>query len=134
MKILCILNFRFPNSKSMRKTLKINQTSYYSIHNGLPKWRNYLVMCVQIRTPYHTLAMTFLLSKSETKIMQMLLDCSVIPEVIRSALSHGSSVYDDLFYVGRTWCFAVHRERMKRLHLWNFWGLFSSLILGLGVA
>ena len=36
----------------MRKTLKINQTLYFNIHNGLPKWRNYLVMCVQIRTPY----------------------------------------------------------------------------------
>ena len=55
LKILCILNIRFPNSKSMRKTLKINQTSYYSIQNELPKWRNFLVMCVQNRTPYYSL-------------------------------------------------------------------------------
>ena len=58
----------------------------------------------------------------------MLLDCSVMPEVIRSAQSHGSRVYDDLFYVGRTWCFAVHRERM------NFQCLFFILMLGLAVA
>ena len=36
----------------MRKTPKINQTSYYTIQNELPKWHNYLVMCVQNRTPY----------------------------------------------------------------------------------
>ena len=52
MKILCILNIQFPNSKSMRKTLKIIETSYYIIQNGLPKWRNVLAMCVQNRTPY----------------------------------------------------------------------------------
>ena len=36
----------------MRKTLKINQTFYYSIHNEVLKWRNFLVMYVQNRTPY----------------------------------------------------------------------------------
>ena len=48
MKILCILDSRFPNSKSTRKL----QTSYYSIQNGLPKWRNYLLKSLQNMTPY----------------------------------------------------------------------------------
>ena len=37
-----------------RKTLKINQTYYYSIQNELPKWRQYLLKYVQNRTPYPT--------------------------------------------------------------------------------
>ena len=68
----------------------------------------------------HKIAVTHLLSKNTFKIMQMLLDCTTIPEVIRSAQIHGEKVYEDLFYIGRTWCFAIHRERMKRLQLWNF--------------
>ena len=51
LKFLCILEIWFPNSKSMRKTLKIYQTLYYSIHNEVLKWRNFFVMYVQTRTP-----------------------------------------------------------------------------------
>ena len=46
------MNIWFLNSTSTRKTLKINQTSHYSMQNELPKWRNYLVMWVQNRTTY----------------------------------------------------------------------------------
>ena len=41
----------------MRKTLKINQTSYYNIHNEVPKWHSFLVMYVQNRTPYPTVSL-----------------------------------------------------------------------------
>ena len=55
---------------------------------------------------------TFLLSNinSETKIIQILLDCIIISEVIWSAQTH--DVYDDPFYIG---C-----EHVKRDHLCNF--------------
>ena len=68
----------------------------------------------------HRIAVVHLLSRNTCKIMQMLLDCSKIPEVISGAQIYGEKVYQDLFYIGRTWCFAIHRERMKRLQLWNF--------------
>ena len=68
----------------------------------------------------HTLVTRFLLSNSRQTVMQFLLDSSVIPEVISAAQVHGDHVFNDLFYLGRTWCFAMHRERMKRLCKWNF--------------
>ena len=84
-------------------------------------WQNMLNLILKLPNPVsHKIAVTHLLSKNTFKIMQMLLDCTAIPEVIRSAQIHGEKVYEDLFYIGRTWCFAIHRERMKRLHLWNF--------------
>ena len=57
---------------------------------------------------------------STKKIMQVLLDCSTLPEVISCAQLHGENIYRDLFYVSRNWCFALHRERSKRLGKWNF--------------
>ena len=86
------------------------------------KTRQGLINAVlKLRSPHsHTLALSVLLSGNHPITMQLLLDCSVIPEVIRSAQIHGDQIYDDICYIGRTWCFALHRERMKRLHLWNF--------------
>ena len=57
---------------------------------------------------------------SKQQHMQMLLDCSVLPEVIKAAQTHGDTIYSDIFFIGRSWCFSVHRERMKRLGKWNF--------------
>ena len=42
-----------------------------------------------------------LLTYSNSKIMQLLLDCSVLPEVILCAQRHGDHVYNDLFFIGR---------------------------------
>ena len=53
-------------------------------------------------------------------IVQLLLDCSALPNVVALSQLHGQDVYDDLFYFGRTWCFSIHRERQKRLCRWNF--------------
>ena len=76
---------------------------------------------LKLKNPFsHTLALAFLVSGNPTNTMQLLLDCTVIPEVIASAQLHGEQIYNDICYIGRTWCFAIHRERMKRLHLWNF--------------
>ena len=49
-----------------------------------------------------------------------LLDCSALPKVIAAAQLHGDQVFADLFYIGRNWCFCVHRERLKRMGKWNF--------------
>ena len=51
---------------------------------------------------------------------QFLLDCSVVPAVISAAQLHGQKVYQLLFQLTRTWCFALHRERLKLLDRWNF--------------
>ena len=67
----------------------------------------------------HTLFIKHLFS-NEKKMMQFLVDPSSIPEVISCAQSSGSDIYNDIFYIGRTWCFSLHRERSKRLGKWNF--------------
>ena len=78
-------------------------------------------LCLNIKEQIsHQLVTLFLLSNSSQKTMQFLLDCSAIPEVIHAAQIYGEKVYRDLFYLSRTWCFALHRERMKRLCKWNF--------------
>ena len=60
------------------------------------------------------------LSSNKEYLLQFLLDCSVLPSVIRAAQQHGYVVYKELFYLTRTWCFAIHRQRMRRLKRWNF--------------
>ena len=44
--------------------------------------------------------------------VQFVLDCSVIPEVI-SAAQKDKSVYTLLFKATRTWCYSLHRTRLK---------------------
>ena len=80
-----------------------------------------ILMCLRSREPrVHQLVTRFLLSNS-AKIMQFLLDCSAIPEVINLSQSWGEDIYKDLFYLSRTGCFTMHKERMKRLCRWNFY-------------
>ena len=67
----------------------------------------------------HTLV-SAALDKPTPFFMQFLLDCSVTPDVISAAQLHGQMVYDALFYLTRTWCFSIHRERLKLLDRWNF--------------
>ena len=60
------------------------------------------------------------LSSDTEYLMQFILDCSALPKVIRAAQDHGPHIYNELFYLTRTWCFAIHRQRMKGLGRWNF--------------
>ena len=82
--------------------------------------QNAISMCLRIRDQVSHLLVTNFLLCGPPKIMQFLLDCSVMPEVIYWAQHQGDYIYNDLFYLGRTWCYAIHRERMKRLCKWNF--------------
>ena len=80
-----------------------------------------IALCLKHRDPVsHLLVTHILLSNSQKKVMQFLLDSSAVPEVIRAAQINGDQVFDNLFYLSRTWCFSLHRERMKRLCKWNF--------------
>ena len=51
--------------------------------------------------------------------LSILLDCSIIPEVIASAQNEGSNVLNMLFRLTRTWVYSLHKERMKLLGRWN---------------
>ena len=58
--------------------------------------------------------------KPTKTFVQLLLDCSVLPEVIvHNQNSVGLNVMQDLFKFGRTWCYNVHARRMKLLGRWR---------------
>ena len=67
----------------------------------------------------HQIISTYLFLHQTSKLLALILDCSTVPEVIIAAQSFGNNIYDDLFYLGRTWCFSIHRERLKLLGHWN---------------
>ena len=57
---------------------------------------------------------------ADTKLfVQFLLDCTVLPEVIRLRQLHGECVHDSLLYLTRTFCFSIHKVRLKLLGKWN---------------
>ena len=60
------------------------------------------------------------ISNTKEYLVQFTLDCSTLPSVILAVQEHGSSILEELFYLTRTWCFSIHRERMRMLGRWNF--------------
>ena len=60
------------------------------------------------------------MSSDTDYLLLFITDCSVLCTVIRASQRHGSTILDKLFYLTRTWCYAVHRRRMKNLGRWNF--------------
>ena len=70
--------------------------------------------------PYLMPAIRGFLGSSETSFKtQFLLDCSVLPEVILLQQHYGLIVLNELFYLTRTWCFTIHRERLRMLDRWT---------------
>ena len=57
---------------------------------------------------------------SATAMLQLLLDCTVMPEVIHATQVYGDQVQNRLLYFGRTWCYNIHRERMNQMKLPQF--------------
>ena len=52
-------------------------------------------------------------------LTQFLIDCSVMPEVLSLIDSHGEHVLPTLFKMTRTFCYSIHRERLKHLNRWR---------------
>ena len=53
-------------------------------------------------------------------LLQFILDCSSLPSVISATQKHGRVILEEVFYLTRTWCFIIHRQRMRMLGRWNF--------------
>ena len=58
-------------------------------------------------------------SPSNPLFVHFLLDCSQFPEVIRSVQKYGPVVLGTLFQITRTWCYSLHKERLKLLNRWR---------------
>ena len=57
-------------------------------------------------------------SPTHPQFCQFLLDCSVLPAVIQATQEHGSAVLNLLFRITRTWCYCLHKTRLKLLGRW----------------
>ena len=53
------------------------------------------------------------------QFVQFLLDCSSIPEVIQACQLHGAALLCPLFRIARTWCYSIHKARLKILGRWS---------------
>ena len=76
-------------------------------------------LCLRLRHPISYRIVVSYLFQQPSKFLSLILDCSTIPEVIISAQTYGNDIFNDIFYEGRTWCFAIQRERLKMLGRWN---------------
>ena len=56
---------------------------------------------------------------TEPLFIQFLLDCSVLPEVIRLSQTYGSVIFHLLFRLTRTWCYVLHKTRLRLLNRWK---------------
>ena len=78
-----------------------------------------LSLAVSVATEHPVLAniLNLFLFKSPepTATMQLLLDCTSIPEVIQSKDIYGPVLRDRLLYLGRNWCYSIHHDRMTQL-------------------
>ena len=83
-----------------------------------------VALCNQVATESRELSEVLQLllqgHSSNIIIVQFLLDCSTFPQVIRLTQIHGINFISRLFYVTRTWCYAIHRCRMTKLEMYQY--------------
>ena len=68
--------------------------------------------------PVHIIVTKFC-HPSHPKFCQFLLDCSVLPEIIEATQIHGRELLGHLFHITRTFCYALHKSRLKMRGRWN---------------
>ena len=59
------------------------------------------------------------LTSSKEYLLQFIIDCSSLPKVISSRQQYGDIIHKEIFRLTRTWCFVLHRERMRLLGRWS---------------
>ena len=57
---------------------------------------------------------------SHPQFCQFLLDCSIFSDVIKTTQLYDDSVLEYLFTITRTFCYNLHKERLKILGRWNY--------------
>ena len=58
-------------------------------------------------------------TQKSPQFVQFLLDCSVLPDVILAKQKSGSAILEPLFRISRTWCYSLHRSRLKIIDRWK---------------
>ena len=70
-------------------------------------------------TTVHQLVLTAF-NSPPTTLMQYIVDPSTIPSVISATQLYGDEIMDKMLHLARTWCYVIHRDRMRRIMRWNF--------------
>ena len=60
----------------------------------------------------------FLTDTEQDNFVQFILDCSTIPAVVRASQLNRNTL-NVLFKICRTWCYSLHRTRLKLLGRWK---------------
>ena len=68
-------------------------------------------------SPYCRAILDTAMAGDEQVWLQFVLDCSTLPDVIQASQSD-ASVLKTLFKITRTWCYSLHRARLKLLGRW----------------
>ena len=58
------------------------------------------------------------LTSTNEYLIQFILDCSSLPQVITAKQKYGEVIFSEIFRLTRTWCFALHRERLRIQGRW----------------
>ena len=53
------------------------------------------------------------------ELVQFILDASVHPLIISYAQIYGNEILTEVFHLTRTWCYTLHRARLKLLKVFN---------------
>ena len=60
----------------------------------------------------------YILSESSEVIIQFILDATTHPKVISLVQAYGQTKLQTIFHLTRTWCFTIHKIRLKMLGRW----------------
>ena len=60
------------------------------------------------------------INQTPETMVQFLLDCSSLPDVVLLGQSPHSFLVDRVFYICRSWCYTIHRARVNKLGLFQF--------------
>ena len=66
-----------------------------------------------------SIIMKYTANSESSLFVQFLLDCTVLSDVRALKKQLGDWVHDSLLYLTRTFCFSVHKSRLKLLGKWN---------------
>ena len=94
--------------------LLVSCTYYYQTRETLKRlWISYKI-------PHLGDLIPVLLSGTPIHLVQFILDASVLPSVITLVQTYGQDILMPIFYLTRTWCYTLHRERLRLMGLFNF--------------
>ena len=71
------------------------------------------------RVPYLSHIIFKYLRPDHPLYCHFIIDCSTIPQIISATQEYGNEALAHFFNITRTWCYSLHRERMKILGRWN---------------